>query len=74
MCTNGKWLPRSFLIYTVVHEVTKILLIKDHAHKGKELFHVKNKEATCGMPFCGRLFQLNSKKMNSSLTNFRKPL
>ena len=34
-------------ISLVLGEVTKILLLSDHTHKGKELFHVKTKESNC---------------------------
>ena len=34
---------------TTLSKVTKILLVKGHACKGKELFHVKIKDSTCAV-------------------------
>ena len=47
---NGFRQIRKIYDYTVVSKVTKILLVKDHARKGKESFHVKTKDLTCA-PF-----------------------
>ena len=33
--------------YRALSKVMKILLVKDHACKGKESFHVKTKDSTC---------------------------
>ena len=55
---NGFQEIRKFSIYTVATEVAKILLVKDHAHKEKESFHVKPKESTCATFAVG---QFNSK-------------
>ena len=44
---NGFRQIRKICDYTVVSKVTKILLVKDHARKGKESFHVKTKDSTC---------------------------
>ena len=44
---NGFRQIRKICDYTVVSKVTKILLVKDHARKGKESFHVKIKDSTC---------------------------
>ena len=44
---NGFQQIRKICDYTVVSKVTKILLVKDHARKGKESFHVKTKDSTC---------------------------
>ena len=44
---NGFRQIRKICDYTVVSKVTKILLVKDHARKGKESFHVKTKDNTC---------------------------
>ena len=38
---------RKFLDLYIVREVMRILLVKAHACKGKESFHVKTKESTC---------------------------
>ena len=44
---NGFRQIRKICDYIVVSKVTKILLVKDHARKGKESFHVKTKDSTC---------------------------
>ena len=44
---NGFQQIRKNCDYRALSTVTKILLVKDHARKGKELFHVKTKDSTC---------------------------
>ena len=56
--------------YTVLSKVTKILLVKDHARKGKESFHVKTKDSTCAA-FCGRPVQLKKKMMNKKIQKIK---
>ena len=59
-------------------KVTKILLVKDHARKGKESFHVKTKDSTCATFAVGQ-FNRIKKKMNKKIQKgvcgkFRKSL
>ena len=44
---NGFQQIRKICNYRALSKVTKILLVKDHACKGKESFHVKTKDSTC---------------------------
>ena len=70
-CTtkNGFQQIRQFLVYSVVFDDTKILLVKDHARKGKEPIHVKIKVSTCTKFVVGRLNWRRRRRRTRRWTN-----